>query len=235
MTCQHYWREGIVLVERGEPDPHRDGCVDCRRQHTARQQLVRAMPLVGAVPDDDSDWQPRVWQQIAREGMTSTGLPGIRRWWWSLGGALAAGCAVLVWLVVHPPNKPAGRGASDGVAYLESAETLPRIEIISGPVAKRSTSARVGDRVRISARPGDDIRVYRADHLVARCVAGAPSEDCSRGAQAIVAETALKTAGDYQLVVIKAQRVEPIGSFDADLAAVVAAGGSYDVKELSIR
>lgn len=235
MTCQHYWREGIVLVERGEPDPHRDGCVDCRRQHTARQQLVRAMPLVGAVPDDDADWQARVWRQIARDGMASTGLPGIRRWWWSLGGALAAACAVLVWFVVRPPDEPAGAGASDRLAYSASADTLPRIEIISGPVAKRSTSARVGDRVRISARPGDDIRVYRADHLVMRCVAGVPSEDCSRGAQGIVAETALETAGEYQLVVIKGQRIEPVGSFDEDLAAVVAARGRYEVRELSIR
>lgn len=235
MTCQHYWREGIVLVERGEPDLHRDGCADCRHQHTARQQLVRALPLVGAVPDEDSDWQGRVWRQIARDGMAATGLPGVRRWWWSFGGALAAACAVLVWLVVRPSSELAAPGAGDRVAYLDPADTLPRIEIISGPVAKRSTSARVGDRVRISARPGDDIRVYRADRLVMRCIAGAPSEDCSRGAQGIIAETALKTAGEYQLVVIKALRVEPVGSFDADLAAVVAANGSYDVKELSIR
>ena len=90
MSCERYWREGIVLVERGEPDSHRDGCADCRRQHMARQQLVRAIPLVGAMPDEDSNWQARVWRQIAREAIASAGRAGIRGWWWSLGAFAAA-------------------------------------------------------------------------------------------------------------------------------------------------
>jgi hypothetical protein len=235
MTCQRYWREGIVLFERGEPDLHRDGCADCRRQHTARQQLVRALPLVGAVPDDGSDWQARVWRQIAQDSMAPARWAGIRRWSWSVGGALAAACAVLVWLAIPPQAELSIPAGNDQVAYLESADTLPRIEIISGPVAKRSTSARVGDRVRISARLRDDIRVYRADRLVMRCTAAAPAADCRRDAQGIVAETALATAGEYQLVVIKSPRIEPAGSLATDLAAVVAAGDFYDLKELSIR
>ena len=28
MTCERYWRDGVVLVERGLDDPHRDGCGD---------------------------------------------------------------------------------------------------------------------------------------------------------------------------------------------------------------
>jgi hypothetical protein len=234
MSCERYWREGIVFVERGEPDPHRDGCADCRRQHIARQQLVRAIPLVGAVPDD-SDWQARVWRQIARDAMASAGRAGVRGWRWSLGGAFAAACAAL-WLVVRPPGEPAGLVADDDqVAHLDSADKLPRIEIISGPVAKRSASARAGDRVRISARLGDDVRVYRADRLVMRCTAAMRTDDCGRSDRGIVAETALRTSGEYQLVVIKTRSVEPVGSLDSDLAAVRAAGGDYDLKELSIR
>jgi len=232
MSCKRYWRDGIELAERGEPDPHREGCVECRRAHAARHELVRAIAYADPAPRGDSDWQARVWQQIAGAGRTAVKPPRASRWWWSLGPAFAL-CAVLVlWQGRRSHESPTGMTLSH---VASSSDSLPRIEIISGPVVKRSTLARVGDRVRISARPGDDIRVYRAEHLVLRCTAKASSADCSNSDQSIVAETAFTTAGEYQLVVIKGMVIEPVGSLSADLAPVIEAGGDPQLTDLSIR
>jgi hypothetical protein len=67
MTCQRYWQDGIVRAERGEHDPHRDRCDDCRRAHRLRDQIVRALPVIGATRAADPDWQARVWSRIAGE------------------------------------------------------------------------------------------------------------------------------------------------------------------------
>ncbi|TMQ05953.1 MAG: hypothetical protein E6J91_39235, partial [Deltaproteobacteria bacterium] len=92
MTCDHYWRDGILLVESGEPDPHRDTCVVCRREHQGREELVRALPLVGGTTTGDPNWEARVWSRIARLE------PPRGPRWWRLGGGLAAACAlVLMW------------------------------------------------------------------------------------------------------------------------------------------
>jgi hypothetical protein len=230
MSCNHYWRDGIVLVEHGEPDPHREGCVDCRRAHTARNELVRAIAMADPAPRGDSDWQARVWQEIAGDRMIHK-PPQPSRWWWSLAPALALCAALVIWLRPPDPVRP----TVSTLTRSPASDCVPCIEIISGPVVKRSTSARVGDRVRISARRGDDIRVYRAEQLVMRSTAKAPSADCVTTDQSIVAETAFTTAGEYQLVVIKGMVIEPVGSLSADLAPVIEAGGDPQLTDLSIR
>jgi hypothetical protein len=229
MSCRRYWREGIVLVERDEVDPHRETCVDCRRAHAARHELVRAIPMSNAPPRGESDWQARVWQQIAVEGKRRPPAPSKPRWLWSLAPAFAA-CAVLLVgyrMRLHAPGPE--------TTHIVASYSVPRIEIISGPVVKRSTSARVGDRVRISARMGDDVRLYRAERLVMRCTAKAPSAQCTHTDHGIVAETAFDTPGDYQLVVIEGMVVEPVDSLSADVAAVIKAGGDPQLTDLSIR
>jgi hypothetical protein len=67
MTCEHYWQDGIERAERGEHDSHRERCDDCRRAHRLRDQIVRALVVIGATRAVDPDWQARVWHQIARE------------------------------------------------------------------------------------------------------------------------------------------------------------------------
>jgi hypothetical protein len=230
MSCRRYWREGIVLVERDEADPHRETCVDCRRAHAARLELVRAIPMSNAPPRGESDWQARVWQQIAVEGKRRPPAPSASRWWWSLAPAFAA-CVVLL-VGYRMRQRDLDHAALPALAM---KYTSPRIEIISGPVVKRSTSARVGDRVRISARAGDDVRLYRAERLVMRCIAKAPSAECTRTEHGIVAETAFETPGDYQLVVIEGMVIEPRDSLSDDLAPVIKAGGDPQLTDLSIR
>ena len=244
MSCEHYWRDGILLTERGEPDPHDSTCVDCRRARGERDELVRALPRVGATSTGDPNWQARVWSRIAREETAK-----VRRSYW-LGGGVAAACAVVaVYLYVaggkHPqPDQPssdrsvvdeAGRDRPETPERAPSVPAQPRIEIVSGQLAMRSTSARVGDRVRITVDRGQEVRTYRADRLMLRCRAQSLAPGCKLDARELIAEAELATAGDYQLVVIRSATADPGGTLDADLAAVVSAGGDYKVTELSVR
>ena len=235
MTCEHYWRDGILLDERGERDPHRDTCDDCRRAHRERELLVRALPQVCAASAGEPDWQSQVWRRIAGQETSRA-----RRSYW-LGGALAAAgllAAIGLYLTSH---QPAG-GAAEVADRSTGSGVRPRIEIVSSPAALRSMpstgaagSARVGDRVRISVGPGSEVRIYRADRLVLRCPARQRSPGCTPDAAGLVADTKLTPAGDYQLVTITSVNVDPSGALDRDLAAVVDAGGDYRLTDLSVR
>ncbi len=225
MACERYWREGILLDERGEHDPHRETCDDCRRAHRERELLIRALPEVGAASAGDPDWQNHVWRRIARQETSRA-----RRSYW-LGGALAAaGVLAAVGLYVTRETHP-----GDWIAGDAERGTRPRIDIVSSRTPMRSSSARVGDRVRISVLPGCEVRIYRADHLVLRCPAWQTSPGCTPDAAGLVAEATLITAGDYQLVTITSATVDPAGALDRDLAAVVDAGGDYRLTDLSVR
>jgi hypothetical protein len=235
MTCEHYWRKGILLDEQGERDPHRDTCEDCQRAHRERELLVRALPVVGAASAGDPAWQSGVWRRIARQETSRA-----RRSYW-LGGALAAAgllAAIGLYLTRQVPQ-PVAFVAGDSVRV---AGARPHIDIVSSPMALRSTlstgtpsSARVGDRVRISVAPGCEVRIYRADRLVLRCPAWHTSPGCTLDAAGLVADAVLTTAGEYQLVTITSVIVDPAGALDRDLAAVVDAGGDYRLTDLSVR
>ena len=178
MTCERYWREGILLDERGERDPHRDTCEDCQRAHCERDLLIQVLPVVGTASAGDPDWQSGVWQRIARQETSRA-----RRSYW-LGGALAAAgllVAIGLYLTRQEPQSP-GQVAVE----VHGTGARPRIEIVSSstplrarPSTGTASSARVGDRVRISVPPGCEVRIYRADRLVLRCPAWHSSPGCT--------------------------------------------------------
>jgi hypothetical protein len=230
-TCERYWQDGILLDERGEHDPHRETCDDCRRAHRERELLIRALPEVGAASPGDPDWQNHVWQRIAREETSRA-----RRSYW-LGGALAAAgvlAAIALYLVrdAHP-EWIAGDAERSTDRSLDPLRA--QIKFVRSQEPIRGYSARVGDRVRISVGPGCEVRVYRADHLVLRCPAWQTSPGCTPGATGLVAEAPLTAAGEYQLVTIASATVDPTGALDRDLASVVDAGGDYRLEDLSVR
>jgi hypothetical protein len=231
MTCERYWREGILLDERGERDPHRDTCEACQRGHRERELLVRGMPEVFAANAGEPDWQSQVWRQIARQATSRA-----RRSYWLGGGLAAAGLLAVIGLYLARQAQPVW------TAEIAGSGERPRIEIVSSPAAMRATagpgpvsSARVGDRVRISVGPGSEVRIYRADRLVLRCPAWQRSSGCTPDARGLVADAVLDPAGDYQLVTIMWVYVDPSGTLDRDLAAVVDAGGDYRLTDLSVR
>ncbi|HEX3762380.1 MAG TPA: hypothetical protein VHW23_26950 [Kofleriaceae bacterium] len=230
MTCEHYWQDGILRVERGEHDPHRATCDDCQQAHRERALLVRALPEVRATSSGNPDWQSQVWRRIARAETSRA-----RRSYW-LGGALAAaGAAAAVALYLTRPQQ-IDRTVVAAVRVAD-ADERPRVDIVRGPESARSHSARVGDRVQISVGAGIEVRVYRAERLVLRCPARQASPGCTPDAAGLIADAELTTAGEYQLVTItcRAALAAPAGALDPDLAAVVDAGGDYRLSDLSVR
>lgn len=231
MTCERYWQEGVLLVEQGRRDPHRDRCADCRSAHAAREEIVRAMPALGAGRTGDPGWQMKVWSRIARrEGQRA------RRSVWFGGGMAAVCAAAAVWLLLFRAPATVHVATTVSPAAVAPTSDRPRIEIVSGELAMRSTSARVGDRVRVSIAGNGEVRVYRADRLVLRCPAHEARPGCTPDPLGLVAEAVLATAGDYQLMLLPTRTAEPVGTLDKDLAAVVNAGGDdYKLIELQVR
>lgn len=229
MTCERYWQDGILRVERGEHDPHRATCEDCQWAHRERMLLVRALPEVGATSSGDADWQSAVWRRIARAETSRA-----RRSYWLGGGLAVAGAAAAIALYLTRPQEV--RVARTEHRLAEPSKR-PQIDIVPSPSTIRSHAARVGDRVRISVDPGSEVRIYRAERLVLRCPAGQTSPGCTPDAAGLVADTPLTTAGDYQLVTLASRAAipAPAGALDPDLAAVVDAGGDYRLTELSVR
>ena len=215
MTCDHYWREGVWLIERGDPDRHRETSEICRAQHELRGEMVRALPLVGSGPCAAGDWQAGVWRAISR--LEASRSRHRRR----LAGATSASFAFMMWWTMCHGG--------------ELVDPRVVVDVVPGAVAMRSTAPRVGDRFRIAVESADEVRVYLAETLVLRCTSRAPSVGCSVGKHGLVAELVIAAIGEYRVVVITSVTVEPVGRLDRDLGAVVAAGGDFQITELSVR
>jgi len=226
MTCERYWREGIVLVEHGLPDPHRDGCDDCARAHASRQELIEALPLIGAGETGDPHWQAKVWQCIDGERARAP-----RRWRWQLADALMVACAValLIGFCRGRPNE--GRPQDD--------ERSP-IEIIHEGAPMRSDDAHVDDRLRVTVGETSGVWIYRAGRLVLKCPARQGSvqvsDQCAPAAHGMVVEMIVSVPGTYHVIVTAAPVAGlPRGVLDEDRPALVSAGVSYKEDTVQVR
>jgi hypothetical protein len=232
MMCERYWRDGVLIAEQGQRDPHRDTCADCRKAHAARDELIRALPVLGAGRSGDPGWQMKVWSRIARHEAQRA-----RRSFWIGAGATAVCATAAIWLLLFrgPPTPPQIAPHSAEIAAAADTDR-PKVVIVSGQLAMRSTSARVGDTVRILVAGDGEVRVYRANLLVLRCPAHETGPGCTPDRLGLVAEAVLATAGDYQLMILPTHTADAVGTLDKDLAAVVNAGGDdYKLIELQVR
>lgn len=216
MRCERYWRDGIVLVERGQDDPHRDGCEDCMRAHASRQELIDALPLIGAGYTGDPDWQAKVWQRIDGKRAHAPW-----RWRWQLAGALTVACLVALWI---------------GLGRTRSGDVRPRIDIIEGGVAMRSQAAHVGDRLQVLVDETSDVWIYRGDRLVLSCRARNASKSCVPDADGMVVELPLSDPGMYRVIVVEAPgALAPRGGLDEDLTALESTGVPYKELRATVR
>lgn len=215
MTCERYWRDGILLVERGEDDPHRAGCEACTRAHASRLELIEALPLIGDGHTGDPDWQARVWQRI--DGARGWGLG---RWGWQLTAVLAAACVVALWIGRAGP-RPEGRS--------------PVFEVVAGSVAMRSSSAAVGDRLRVRVDAGSEVWIYRDGKLLMQCRAGQPTTGCTLDPDGVTAELVLAREGKYRAIAVKGPVAPPRGVLDEDEGELISAGASYRAHDVVAR
>ncbi|MBC7975468.1 MAG: hypothetical protein H7138_10830 [Myxococcales bacterium] len=213
MTCERYWREGVVLVERGLDDPHRADCAECTTAHASRQELIEALPLVGADRRGDPRWQNQVWQRIDGER-----APPPIRWRWPFAAALALVCAIVLW-------------TSRGKAPSRS----PVFELHEDGVAMRSTSTIAGARLRIRADETSEIWIYRADHLIVRCAERQKSEVCARDSDGIAVDLRLTSTGRYHAFVVDRPTTPPRGNLDEDRAALESANIGYVARDYVAR
>lgn len=231
MSCELYWRDGILRVERGEPDPHRDGCADCQREHLAREDIIRSLPLLVENEFGDPNWEAAVWARIARQDKVR---PQVR---WFIGSLVVTAAVLLVasWAVL--------RDRDDGP---ELAERGPMIRVTSGVMATRSlrsthsAPATVGDQVEIMVKPGDEVRIYHDQTLVLACPAGTTSGGCTSDNRGLTAKAKLQMPGAFELIVVTPDAAgrkaggapASTGGLAKDLEALMAAGYSYQLTQL---
>lgn len=224
MTCERYWRDGILLVERGLTDPHRTSCADCTRAHAARAELVDALPLISDGHTGDPAWQAAVWRRI--DGVPGR-APSPRRWHWQLAGGLAFALVLALWLGV-------GRDQS-GVEQV--ADVRPWHKIIAQGPEKRSSpsSAHIGDVLQVTAGPRAEVWVFRDEQLVLRCRAGQALLGCTPDAVGLIAEVLLERRVTYQAFVVEAPAKPPPDGLDAAQASLVASDARYTVYVVPVR
>jgi hypothetical protein len=227
MICERYWREGIVLVERGLDDPHRDGCEDCTRAHASRQELIEALPLIGAGDTGDPHWQAKVWQRIDGERARAPW-----RWRWQFAGALTVACVVALWIGLGRVRPGEVRSRSDEWSRVE---IVAQVEIIAGGVPMRSSAAHVDDLLRVTVAETSDVWIYRAGRLELRCRARQVSDGCAPSAHGMRVEKLLSIPGTYQVIVTKTPVALPRGVLDEDRAVLETAGAHYVEHTVQVR
>lgn len=214
MTCDRYWREGIVLVERGLDDPHRVDCADCTRAHASRQELIEALPLIGAGHAGNPRWQAEVWRRVNGERS-----PLLARWRW-LASALAIACAVMLWL---------GRGG------MRVAEQRPVFETFEGGVAMRTSSVVAGAHLRVRVDATSEVWLYRAGHLELQCRARQGSGPCARDPDGMTVDVVLSITGRYTAFAVEAPVAPPPKVLDDARAALESAGARYVERPITVR
>jgi hypothetical protein len=220
-ACAHFETRGVVLAELGEADVHVDDCGDCRQLRDRHRTLALALAAIGDERRAPEGWQAQVWARIDRDDAQRRQRRSLRLA--AAGTAVAIAAALVLFVRTGAP-----------------ADRAPRIEIVAGATAMRSTSARVGDRIRVSVGDGMAVWLYRDDRsLVARCDASlptglAPGPRCVAGKDGLALESELAAPGRYQVVVLPRSAPPPSGNLDRDVAAAAGQGLGFRLTEVDV-
>jgi hypothetical protein len=169
-----------------------------------------------------------------RKRIVGWGPYGLRPW----GGAEPRG-------IDEPPARRPGRwlrfaapavglaAAAALIWWLRGGEPAPRfaVEVVSQHAVAIRGDARLGDRLRVRARVGAAVWIYRNDReLLLAC-----PRDCARDGDALIGEIALDAIARYQIVWLStASAPAPGGELERDVAAASAAGATHELREIAV-
>lgn len=251
MSCNRFEREGLLLLEEGEPlSEHFATCEDCLAARGAYERLQEGLRWVASEAEPSEDWQARTWRAIreqeedrSQEGSAREG----RRWWQvipgltavlpdgraspSLAGIFAYAVAALFLVAIS--------------LYLLNRSPTPARLALAVSVEAASTSVRRGDE----AEPGDtllleastrhgrytEIRVYFNERrAVYRCAEGGsaapegpPAEgSCEAEGGRLTGRLPLQARGAYQPMLLVSEAPLPAaqGGLDSDVGLAVDSG-----------
>lgn len=172
-------------------------------------KALGTLPRLSAPPG----WEQQVLSQIDDKEP----LRARRAWlaWVWKGGLAGAAVGFAVWLLFFRPHP--------------TRELAMRTEIVPAAQIVRSSSAKVGDTLRvevtIGVAPAWDVRVYQERRLVASCASGAR---CVRDGTRATAEIVLPRPGSHRVLLLAGRSIPPTRSdLDEDVN-----GAGADVKIL---
>jgi hypothetical protein len=205
---------------------HVEGCDDCRAARARYQRIARAIAELGTGAQRRSD-------HVARVLASADGGPAqvaaihpfqrLRRLAPVVAPLAIAAAVLLVWWLRRGPEPVAPQLAIEIVARGEST-------LRSG--ARPGSDARLGDRLRVTARAPAAIWIYRNDRELLRVC----PRDCGRDGERLVTEVDLDAIGRYQIVWLSTDQVPlPVGDVERDVAAGRAAGAVHELHELDVR
>jgi hypothetical protein len=226
--CERFEREGLTDGAAGVDGAdgadgafveHLAGCAGCQEHQAKYRRLTEAIKEVSAAAKRRPDHVARVLAGVADE--VSPVTPLRRQRWRRMViaapiAAMAAGLALVWWLRRDP---------------VERAPRFAMEVIEKGGTAMRG-AAQLGDLLRVRARPGAAIWIYRNDReLLLVC-----PRDCRRDGDGVVGEVELDAIGLYQVVWLSTDRVPaPSGELERDLAAATEAGASREMRDLEVQ
>jgi hypothetical protein len=189
---------------------HLETCAACRPRRDAYQRIALAMREIGATHVRRADHVARLW---AHGDAPRSRSP--RRWLRFAAPVVGLAAAVaLIW-------------------WLRRGDPPPRfaVEVVAQSAVALRGDARLGDRLRVRARAGAAMWIYRNDRdLLLVC-----PRDCARDGDALVGEVALDAIGRYQIVWLStASGPLPGGELERDVAAATAAGAAHELREIAV-
>lgn len=202
---------------------HLERCAECRAALAGLQRLTGALVEISGSARRRPDHVARVLAASATGERAAPIIPMHRSWRRRVAAvaapmiALAAGL-VAVWWLRRDPERP----------------TAPRFafEIAAQHGAVLRGDASLGDLLRVSARTGAALWVYRNDvELLLVC-----PRDCRRDGEALLGELPLDVIGRYQIVWLSTDHVpQPSGDLQRDIAAARAAGATHELRDLEVQ
>jgi hypothetical protein len=211
--CDRFEREHLAELLAldsldAEARAHVESCAECRARRAAYERLARAMREIGARHVRRADHVARVLAHV-----DAPRAP----WRWPRAATALAGLAValaLIWWL--RPGDPPPRFA---------------VEVVGQTAVAIRGDARLGERLRVRARAGAAVWIYRNDReLLLVC-----PRDCARDRDALAGEVVLDAVGRYQIVWVSvAGGLQPGGELERDVAAATAAGATHELREIVV-